>query len=340
MPFSESARRIGYEVTGSPIRGGSGVVHRATDVATGKEVAIKALAPGFDLKRLERETKILTRIDHPNVVSMRGFEVINGTASLIADWVDGEPLTNVLAQNSQLSVKRSIDIFEQIANALDAAHRVGVFHRDLSPSNIMIGRDDRITVINFGLSGGTETATVTMDGTVTGTPRYVAPEVVEGMEASASSDQYSVAVLLHEMLTGAWPFPETSSVAGALHHHRHSTPKPLDEVNPLLGGGLTDAVLTALSKSPEGRFGSIQDFVAAVRDPGALTLRERSRRSYDRPALTLGIPLVVAAVLGLLLYLTLRSGADDTSDQNSQRTYQIEAAVDTTPPADGATGIA
>jgi serine/threonine protein kinase len=126
MTFPESARRIGYEITGSPIRGGSGVIHRATDITTGKEVAIKALAPGFDLSRLEREARILARIDHPNVARLQGFEVIDGTASLIVDWVDGEPLTNVLRQNSHLSVRRSLDIFEQVANALDAVHRTGV----------------------------------------------------------------------------------------------------------------------------------------------------------------------------------------------------------------------
>ncbi len=341
MPFSENARRIGYEITGSPIRGGSGVLHRATDVTTGKEVAIKALAPGFDLNRLEREAKVLAKVDHPNVARLQGFEVIDGTASLIVDWVDGEPLTNVLRKNSHLSVKRSIDIFEQVANALDAAHRAGIVHRDISPSNIMIGPGDRITVIDFGLSGGTETATVTIDGTVTGTPRYVAPEVIEGAEASARSDQYSIAVLLHEMLTGSWPFPETSSVAGALHHQLHSTPKPLDEINPLLGGGLTDAVLTAVSKDPDDRFPSIQAFIDAVKDPEALTLRERSSRSYDRPTLTLGIPLIVAAILGLVLYLTLRSGGDDqAADQDTAATDQIDSADPTTSAAMVDTGNA
>ena len=332
MTFPESARRIGYEITGSPIRGGSGVIHRATDITTGKEVAIKALAPGFDLSRLEREARILARIDHPNVARLQGFEVIDGTASLIVDWVDGEPLTNVLRQNSHLSVRRSLDIFEQVANAVDAAHRRGGVHGDVSPSNIMVGRDDRITVIDFGLSRGTETATVTIEGTVTGTPRYVAPEVIEGAEASPSSDQYAIAVLLHEMLTGSWPFPESTSVAGALHHQLHSSPRPIDEVNPLLGAGLTDAVLTALSKDPDDRFPSIQAFIAAVRDPEASTLRERSGRSYDRPALTLGIPLLVAAVLGLVLYLTLRSGGDDQdANQSEPATEQLDAAVVTTP---------
>lgn len=327
MSFSDAARRIGFEVTGPPIRGGSGVVRRATDVTTGKQVAIKALSPGFDLERLEREAKILARIDHPNVARLQGFEIIDGTAALIVDWVDGEPLSKLLEQNGHLGVKRSIEIFEQLANALDAVHRAGVTHRDISPSNIMVGPEDHVTVIDFGLGRGTETATVTIDGTVTGTPRYMAPELVDGSGATPASDQYSAAVLLHEMITGSWPFPETSSVAGALHHQMNSTPRPLDEINPLLGAGLTDAVLTALAKDPAQRMPSLQAFVTALREPEALVLRERKRRSFDKPAMTLGLPLLVAALLAVVLFLTLRGDGEEPEPQSLQPHAVASAAT-------------
>ncbi|MEM7324481.1 MAG: serine/threonine-protein kinase [Actinomycetota bacterium] len=324
MTFIDDARRMGYEITGPPIRGGTGLIHRATETATGNEVAIKALAPGLDFARLEREATILAGIDHPNVASLRGFEVINGTPALIVDWVNGEPLTNVLRLGSHLPLKRSLDIFEQVANALDAVHRAGVVHRDVSPSNIMIGPDDRITVIDFGISRGTDTATVTIDGTVTGTPRYLAPEVIEGAAATAKSDQYALGVLLHEMLTGSWPYPNTGSVGGALYHQLHSTPRPLDEVNPLLGAGLTDAVLTALEKTPEERFPTIQGFVAAVRNPEAQALRKRST-GLDRPVFTLGVPLIVAAILGLVLFLTLRGGGEEPEPDQDQSSLTPES---------------
>lgn len=325
MTFSDSARRIGFEITGPPIRGGSGVVHRATDVTTGKQVAIKALAPGFDLDRLEREAKILARVDHQNVARLQGFEIIDGTASLIVDWVDGEPLSKLLEQNGHLGVKRSIEIFEQVASALDAVHQAGATHRDVSPSNIMVGQKDHVTVIDFGLNRGAETATVTIDGIVTGTPRYMAPEIVEGAEATPASDQYSAAVLLHEMITGSWPFPESSSVAGALHHQLHSTPRPLDEINPLLGAGLTDTVLTALAKDPAQRMPSLRAFVTALREPEALVLRERNRRSFDKPALTLGLPLLVAALLGVVLYVTLRGNGEESEPLSLQPPAVVSA---------------
>jgi len=286
-------------------------------MATGRPVAIRELAPGFDLDRLGREAEILARIDHPNLAAVRGFETIGGSGALIVDWVEGQPLSNVVRPNSHLSVRRALDIFEQVANALEVGHQAGVIHRDITPSNILIGPDDHITVIDFGLGRGTDVATVTIDGAVTGTPRYLAPEVIEGAAPSARSDQYALAMLLNEMLTGSWPYPDTTSVAGALHHQRHSPPKPLDEVNPLLGGGLTDAVLTALSKEPEQRFPSMQAFVAAVRDPDALTLRERSNRSFNHPAITLGLPLIIAAILGLVLYLSLRGSGDESETEDT-----------------------
>ena len=143
-----------------------------------------------------------------------------------------------------------------------------------------------------------------------------------------------LAVILHEMVTGRWPFPESGAVAGALHHQLHSQPKPIDEINPLLGAGLADALLRAMSKDPEERFPSIQAFVAAVRDPAAQDLRRR-RPGLSNPLITVGAPLLLAAVLGIVLFSTLRG--DDQSEANAEGAID-ETAVATDEDTGGAAG--
>ncbi|MEM7274095.1 MAG: serine/threonine-protein kinase, partial [Actinomycetota bacterium] len=261
---AESARLAGYRLTGPPIRGGSGIVHPAIEAATGRAVALKALAPGHDLERLHREAEVLARIDHPNVAALRAFQTIDGAPTLVVDWVDGEPLHQVLHRDGPLGAGRSLAVLSGMAAALDAVHAAGVVHRDVSPANVMIGANGAVTVIDFGVSRSGEAATVTADGMLAGTPRYLAPEVIEGAEPTPRSDQYGAAIVLNELLVGSWPFPEANSMANALHHQLHTAPTPVDEVDPTLGPALTDAILRALDKDPARRFPSMAAFLDAA----------------------------------------------------------------------------
>jgi serine/threonine-protein kinase len=270
MSFEDQARAAGYDVTAPPLRGGSGLVYRAIESATGAPVAIKALAPGFDIERLRREAEILARIDHPNVATLRAFTLIDQNPALIVDWVDGLPLSGLIKRGQPLPRQQAFAIFEQIADAMTAVHDAGVIHRDLSPANVLVDQNDVVTVIDFGGSRSMDSATVTVEGMVAGTPRYLAPEVIEGADPTVGSDQYSAAIILHELLTGSWPFPEGDAIATAFHHQLHTAPKPLDEVQPDLPSGIGDAVLQALEKDPA------DPSSPCLRSSGGSTNRRRS----------------------------------------------------------------
>ncbi len=315
MSFEDQAYAAGYEITGAAIRGGSGLVYRAIERATGTTVAIKALAPGFDLDRLRREAEILSRIDHPNVASLRAFIMIDHGPALIVDWVDGIPLSGLIDQRRPLPRGRAFAIFEQIADAMAAVHAAGVVHRDLSPANVLVDRDDRVTVIDFGVSRSMDSATVTVEGMVAGTPRYLAPEVIEGADPTASSDQYSAAIILHELLTGSWPFPEGDAIATAFHHQLHSAPKPLDEIQPDLPPGLCDAVLRALEKDPADRFASMPDMVDGLYDqtPVKRPVEPFKRRPTAASwGFRLGIPLLLIAA-----FIAWLTGGPDGDEQSA-----------------------
>lgn len=325
MSFEDQADAAGYEITGAPIRGGSGLVYRALERASGRPVAIKALAPGFDLDRLRREADILSRIDHPNVAKLRAFVMIDGSPALVVDWVDGVPLSGLIGLDHPLDRHRAFAIFEQIADAMAAVHEAGVVHRDLSPANVLVDGNDVVTVIDFGVSRSMNSATVTVEGMVAGTPRYLAPEVIEGEDPTAGSDQYSAAIILHELLTGSWPFPEGDAIAAALHHQLHSAPKPLDEIHPDLPTGVGDAVLRALEKDPAARFPGMVDLVDGLYAPssnGGQAKRDKRKPTAASWGFRLGIPLLLIAA-----FIAWLNGNDDGVEEQTEADGGEAAAV-------------
>ncbi|MEM9565732.1 MAG: serine/threonine-protein kinase [Actinomycetota bacterium] len=287
MSIDTEARRLGYQLTGAVDRGGTATVHRAVD-ARGRAVALKVLVPGADEARVDRELDLLRRIDHPGVVTYRETGWLDdGTRYVTSDWIDGVTFHRLLVEQGPLPVDRAVDLFAQLADVLDHVHRAGIVHRDLSPRNVMVSPGDRLTLIDFGLSRGDESATITAAADLSGTPRYLAPEVIEGEPATPRADQYSAALLLYESIAGSWPYPEGGSVATALHHQLHSAPVPLIERDAGVPASLDRAVLRALDKDPGRRFDSVSELVmAAVTDPADERGRGgrggRSRRSRRR----------------------------------------------------------
>jgi len=256
-------------------RGGSSVVYRATDLGTGAPLALKVLsrADPSARRQLVREAELLSTVDHPGIVPFRGLHHTGDHDVLITDWVEGESLRDRRDRLGPLDVDQAIGILEALAPPLDHLHSLGIIHRDISPSNVLIGPDGTVTLIDLGIGHFVESTTLTSDDLLAGTPSYLAPEVIRGERADGHADQYSVGVLLHELLTGRSPFPEAGQIATALHHQLHSAPTPLDEIDPRIPTGLADAVLRSLAKEPTDRFPSMADFVAAALGAAAPPLR-------------------------------------------------------------------
>ena len=267
--------RLGTEIAGYRIeerigRGGMGVVYRAQHMNLQRRAAIKIIAPEFaDTKgfrsRFIREARIAAALQHPNIVTVYDAGQAGQTLYIAMQFIRGSDLSAILSEESRLRPYRAIDVCRQVASALDAAHGMGLIHRDVKPGNVLIeGR--RAYLTDFGLTkrSGSTKSQLTQAGELVGTIHYVAPEQIEGGQVDARTDVYSLACLLFHCLTGHVPFERETDVAVIYAHLSETAPK-LTDVRPELPGGLDAVIAKALDKSPDRRFQSCSDLMSAAR---------------------------------------------------------------------------
>jgi outer membrane protein assembly factor BamB/predicted Ser/Thr protein kinase len=305
-----AASRIGrYEVIASLGRGGMGVVYRAYDSALDRPIALKLLAPDLARQprlvgRLRREAISAARLHHPNIAILYEFGEDDGAPFLAMEYVPGVSLRQLL-ESGPLPTGRVLSILGQIAEALDYAHAMGVVHRDVKPSNILVGDADHAVLIDFGLAEMTEDSLVTADNTVLGTPHYMSPEQAAGRRADGQGDQYALAAVAYELLTGIPPF-HGRAVAAVIHAHIYEPPAPPTERFPALPGAVNAVLLRALAKKPADRYPSLAAFVDDLR--AALEGAPRRSRA-GRWALALAIGITVLAGLLALAFAQFGVGA-------------------------------
>jgi serine/threonine-protein kinase len=304
-----------YELIAEIGRGGMGVVYRAYEAALDRTVALKLLAPnlanqpGF-VARLRREAISAARLRHPNIALLYEFGQADDTAFLAMEYVPGRSLRQHL-EAGPLPAERALAILDQIGQALDYAHRMGIVHRDVKPSNILVGPGNQAMLIDFGLAEVSESTLLTTDGAVLGTPHYMAPEQAAGRGADARADQYALAAVAYEMLTGAPPFHNRGATA-VIHAHIYELPPPPTEQCPSLPAAVNAVLLRALAKQPDERYDSLAEFVALLR--AALTPPATpARPAHARHSLLLGAAGGLAIVAVLLLATLLPRGANGTN---------------------------
>ena len=260
----------GYRIEERIGRGGMGVVYRAEHINLQRRAAVKIIAPdlaeseGFR-ERFTREARIAAALQHPNIVTVYDAGEVDGLLYLAMQYIQGEDLAAILRADGRLRPYRAIDVCRQVASALDAAHAMGLIHRDVKPANVLIeGRNAFLT--DFGLTkrlDGTH-AQLTRIGDVVGTIHYVAPEQIEGRKVSARSDVYSLGCLFYHCLAGQVPFALETDVA-VIYAHLSEEPPRLSELRPELPEGLDAVMAKALDKSPDRRFPSCGDMISAAR---------------------------------------------------------------------------
>ena len=255
--------------------GGMGQVFLAEHVHMKKAVAIKVLHRELTLQpeivaRFEREAVAAARIEHPNVAAATDFgRLPDGAFYLVLEFVEGQSLTELLAEQGRLPAERALAIARQIGDALSAAHAAGVVHRDLKPDNVMLvsraEHADFVKVLDFGIAkvqgeDGTEQPALTKAGTVFGTPEYMAPEQAQGAVSDARTDLYTLGMMLYEMLSGATAFKDDQLVV-VLTRQMTAEPPPLpDDVDPRV----SRMVMKLLNKRPEERFQSAEELNACI----------------------------------------------------------------------------
>ena len=260
----------GYRIEERVGRGGMGVVYRAEHLNLRRRAAIKIIAPdlaeseGFR-ERFTREARIAAALQHPNIVTVYDAGEVDGILYLAMQYIEGNDLSAMLRKDGRLRPYRAIDVCRQVASALDAAHAMGLIHRDVKPANVLIeGRTAFLT--DFGVTkrmDGTH-AELTRTGDVVGTIHYVAPEQIEGAQVSARSDVYSLGCLFYHCLTGQVPFSRDTDVA-VIYAHLSEPPPKLTALRPELAAGLDGVIAKALDKSPDRRFPTCTDLVNAAR---------------------------------------------------------------------------
>jgi serine/threonine protein kinase/tetratricopeptide (TPR) repeat protein len=259
--------------------GGMGAVYKAEHIKINRLIAIKILAadlagnPDF-IARFHREAKMASRINHPNAVAIYDFgETEDGLLYIAMELLDGETLSDTMKRAGAMPLERVLNITRQAAQALEAAHQIGIMHRDFKPDNVMIcqktGWRDWAVVLDFGIAKETlidsEGDSLTLPGFILGTPRYMSPEQVKGEKLDARSDLYSLATVTYEMLSGVLPFqartPQEIMVKRVYEH-----PRPLLSSRPQLAIplGVEASIMKALSRERWERHESVAEFAAEL----------------------------------------------------------------------------
>jgi eukaryotic-like serine/threonine-protein kinase len=278
---------------------------RATDLRDGRPVAIKVPHTEMEadpvlLERFSRERQIGQELDHPGIVKTFGGEEHSRTYMVI-EWVEGRLLRAILNEEGKLPVERAVAIALSICDALDYMHKHGVVHRDLKPENIMVGADDSIKLIDFGIAMKEDARrlTYTEMSPALGTPDYIAPEQVKGQRGDQRSDIYALGVMLYEMLAGQPPYTGPNPLAVMNERLLHD-PEPIRKLNPEVSPELEEILLRALERDPRHRYATAAEM--------AWDLEHQDQVGVDEGARLLVLGRRVLPVRKLLLYAGLVLG--------------------------------
>ena len=325
--------RVGTELGGYRIervigRGGMSSVYLAHHVRLERRVALKLLAPELaDSERFRdrflRESRLAASIDHPNIVPIYDADEADGTLFIAMRYVEGSDLKQVIRSEGRLDAGRTAAIVGQVASALDAAHALGLVHRDVKPSNVLLTPEDHVYVSDFGLTKrALSVSGLTATGQLVGTIDYVAPEHIKGDAVDRRADVYSLGCMVYECLSGHAPYPRDLEV-GVLWAHVEEPPPTVTDERPELPPEVDAVVVAAMAKDPEARTATAGEVAAGLR--AALRIEAPSGEAWTppkarpapsgrRPRVALVATVVgVLAVLGILAALLLSGGGEGGS---------------------------
>ena len=307
-----------YELEEIVATSGMATVFRAKDLRTSEQVAIKVPHPEVEsdptmFDRFRREEEIGTRIDHPGVMKVFANPG-RSQVYMVMEWLDGRLLRQVLNDEKKLPVERAVKLTVGICEALEHVHANGVVHRDLKPENIMVGPEDEIHLIDFGIaaSAGARRLTFAHFSQSMGTPDYISPEQVRGKRGDARSDLYALGVMLYEMLTGVVPFSGPNPFA-VMNDRLLNQPVPPREIEASITPQLQEIVYRAMEREPKNRYASAREMAHDLLHPNEVGIAERpdaerwrTRRSPERRRVLLYAALVLIPLLlfGLLVLVS------------------------------------
>jgi len=257
-----------YDVIAEPGRGGMATVFLAHDIALDRKVAIKVMSPALltgdgMTERFKREARTAASLSHANIIPIYAVKESEHLIYFVMKFIEGRPLDSIIREVGQLPIPMLQAITQQVGSALGYAHKRGIVHRDVKPANIMVDSEGWAVVTDFGIAKVSEAHGLTMTGATVGTPAYMSPEQCAAKELTGASDQYSLGVVIYEMLAGRQPFV-ADSVMALMYAHFNTAPPPIVEVRPDVPPEIAAAVMKMLEKDPANRWPDIEAAVAAI----------------------------------------------------------------------------
>lgn len=242
-----------YEILTRIGGGGMALVYKAHDVLLNRKVAVKVLRQQFVhdeefIRRFRREAQSAAALSHPNVVSIYDVGQEEDTHYIVMEYIEGHNLNEIIQERAPLQPDEAVRIAMQIADALDHAHQNHIIHRDIKPHNILIGKNGRVKVTDFGIARAVTSSTITQTGSVIGSVHYFSPEHAKGINTGEKSDLYSLGIVLYQMLTAKLPFLGESPISVALKHLQENFEEPRI-VNPHIPQSVENVILKAMRKN-------------------------------------------------------------------------------------------
>ncbi|MGH9332130.1 MAG: protein kinase domain-containing protein, partial [Vicinamibacteria bacterium] len=265
-PVSRPPNQPRYEILAMLGKGGMGAVYKAYDHLLKRHVAYKVLGealsrdPGARDQLLE-EARAAAQLNHPNIVTVYDLGFDRGEAFICMELVEGETYQSLLRKKTWLELDEAAHWLVSVSQGLDHAHRRGIVHRDLKPSNVLLAADQRVKILDFGLArktSGRDASAPSGSDSMSGTPKYIPPEAIQGGTVDARSDIYSLGATLYELLVGRPPFTE----GNLLMHHLHTPPPPLRTKRSDIHPKMEELVLLCLAKLPGERFQSVGEILS------------------------------------------------------------------------------
>ena len=311
-----------YRIDATVAHSGMSVLYKATDLdGDRRRVAIKVPLAEMEadpvlLERFKREQEIGQLLDHPGIVKTYNDEE-RSRLYMVIEWVEGRLLRTILNEEKKLPIERAVKIVLGMCDALDYMHKHGIVHRDLKPENVMVGENDQIKLIDFGIAMKEDARRLTFVSlsSILGTPDYISPEQVKGGRGDQRSDIYALGIMLYEMLTGTVPFVGSNPLA-VMNERLINAPIAPRGFNPEISPELQEVVYRALERDPRHRYATAHEMIWDLEHQEQVGVDERDirpsqgrqrRRGLNKKALLYaGLALVPLILFGLMLLLAKR----------------------------------
>lgn len=322
-----------------------GIVYKALDPATKRELAIKVLHPSMvdrtSVERFNREGRAMAKLKHPNIVEVVDFGAHEGIHFFAMEFIEGQSLKWVISEEGKLPVQKTLTIIRQAAQALAYAHGEGMIHRDIKPANIMIDEKGGVKVMDFGLVQIPGVTQVTGTDTAVGTPEYISPEQLSGQEVDTRTDIYSLGITMYEMLAGTPPFKGENTYA-ILMKHKNETPAPLRDLREDVPSEVEGIVMKAMARDLEKRYFRLEEFIADIDNISGVekpqpsievseSKEDTGKKGFPKKLILL-LAIAVILIIGYLSYSYIKSiikpEGRDLREETLEKLKELENAQD------------